>query len=66
MVREQINVGAWSGWFAWRPVRLFGTPHFAWLRTISRRPVRDERRGVRMEYSDWPSENPPGYGRRLH
>ena len=47
----------WVAWFAWRPVRLYGSGHFAWLCKIYRRSVR--RHGFSLhEYSNTPSEYP--------
>lgn len=51
------SVGVWTAWFAWLPVRLYMSPHFAWLRTIHRRNVRLH--GIEScDYSDTPEEYP--------
>jgi hypothetical protein len=48
---------AWERWFAWRPVKLYMTPNYAWLRTIYRRCV--TKNGLRMrDYTDQPQEYP--------
>ncbi len=52
-----LRVDPWHLWFAWRPVRLYMTGQFAWLRQIHRRyvirPV-----GTMCEYTDDPSTFP--------
>jgi hypothetical protein len=49
---------AWESWFAWRPVRLYMSSRYAWLRPIHRRCVR---KGVFMscDYTDDPDAYPP-------
>jgi hypothetical protein len=54
----QLDVGEWELCFAWHPVRLYGTGRFAWLRTISRRPVFIGSFRLKTDYSDTPSEVP--------
>lgn len=45
----------WESWFAWRPVRLYMTGQFAWLRHIHRRNV--SRSGISTcDYTDRPDE----------
>jgi hypothetical protein len=33
------QIGEWQSWYAWRPVKLYMTPRYAWLRPIFRRCV---------------------------
>ena len=48
---------AWEGWFAWHPVRLYMTGHYAWLRRIHRRCV--TKAGVpSCDYTDSPEDFP--------
>jgi hypothetical protein len=47
----------WAPWFAWHPVQLYGSGHFAWMCKIHRRIVR--RHGFFIhEYSNTPSDYP--------
>jgi hypothetical protein len=62
--RSEFDIGKWKAWFAWRPVHLYGTTRFAWLRTVSKRPVLGGQRHLKMEYTDSPSEFPAGHGLR--
>jgi hypothetical protein len=64
MARRENNLEKWDKWFAWYPVQLLGTPRYAWLRSISRRYVSDEKNQVKPNYSDTPVEHPAGYGLR--
>jgi len=55
---NQFDVGEWEACFAWRPVRLYGTSKYAWLRKISRRPVLLGLYHLKMDYTDIPGEFP--------
>ena len=46
-----LQVDRWKPWFAWRPVSLYMTGHYAWLRRIYRRSV-VKTAGETMEYTD--------------
>ena len=46
-----IHVDAWKPWFAWRPVKLYMTRRFTWLRFIHRRTVLKTAGGT-CEYTD--------------
>jgi hypothetical protein len=53
----QSSEGEWERWFAWRPVHLYMTSHFVWLKTIYRRCV--TKGGVETcDYTDTPGEFP--------
>jgi|GEM_PF-5658662 len=52
-----LLVDLWQPWFAWRPVRLYMTGHFAWLRRVHRRCVIKPVGSV-CEYTDDPVEFP--------
>ena len=55
---ETLVLGAWRPWFAWRPVRLYMTGGYVWLRRIHRRGV--TKNGLSMcDYTDRPEEFPP-------
>jgi len=57
---QAFTTGPWRTWFAWRPVRLFGSSRVIWCRQIYRRTVRcDFRRGM-TDYSDNPRRYPSG------
>ena len=60
----KFDVGKWEPWFAWRPVHLYGTVRFAWLRRISKRYILCGRLPLKAEYTDSPAEFPPSYGLR--
>jgi hypothetical protein len=47
----------WQSWFAWHPVKLYMTPHYAWLRMIYRRCV-TKNSVVICDYTDTPAEFP--------
>jgi hypothetical protein len=54
---ETLVLGAWQPWFAWRPVRLYMTGGYVWLRRIHRRGVM--KNGLSMcDYTDRPEEFP--------
>jgi hypothetical protein len=61
---NKFDDGKWELWFAWYPVHLHGGVKFAWLRRISRRFVLAGPKHMRTEYTDTPSDFPPGYGLR--
>ena len=46
-----LEVELWKPWFAWRPVRLYMTGDYAWLRYIYRRNVVKAAVGT-VEYTD--------------
>lgn len=52
-----LRVHRWRPWFAWRPVRLYMTGQFAWLRPLYRRRV-IKPEGAACEYTDDPDEFP--------
>jgi hypothetical protein len=52
-----LQVDHWEPWFAWRPVKLYMTGHYAWLRRIYRRTV-VKTAGSNCEYTDDPQEFP--------
>lgn len=52
-----LQVDHWEPWFAWRPVKLYMTGHYAWLRSIYRRTV-VKTAGSNCEYTDDPGEFP--------
>jgi hypothetical protein len=52
-----LRVDPWHPWFAWRPVRLYMTGRFAWLRQVHRRTV-TKPVGSSCEYTDDPAEFP--------
>jgi hypothetical protein len=52
-----LQVDPWHPWFAWRPVRLYMTGQFAWLRLVHRRTV-TKAVGSICEYTDDPAEFP--------
>lgn len=52
-----LQVRHWHPWFAWRPVRLYMTGRFAWLRRLYRRKV-IKPIGTVCEYTDDPEEFP--------
>ena len=52
-----LRVQPWHPWFAWRPVRLYMTGQFAWLRQVYRRHVLKPM-GATCEYTDDPREFP--------
>lgn len=52
-----LRVHHWRPWFAWRPVRLYMTGQFAWLRPLYRRLV-IKPEGMVCEYTDDPDEFP--------
>lgn len=62
--RGKFDVGIWQSWFAWRPVHLYGTARFAWLRRISKRHVLAGRNHLKAEYTDTPADFPHHYGSR--
>jgi hypothetical protein len=55
-----FETGPWQPWFAWRPVRLFGTSRIAWGQNIFRRAVRRDYARPLMDYSDTPARFPSG------
>lgn len=55
-----FETGPWQPWFAWRPVRLFGTSRVVWGRRIFRRAVRRDFAPYLLDYSDTPSRFPSG------
>jgi hypothetical protein len=52
-----LRVQPWRPWFAWRPVRLYMTGQFAWLRLVHCRHV-IKPAGWICEYTDNPAEFP--------
>lgn len=52
-----LEVAHWEAWFAWRPVRLYMTGQYAWLRPIYRRTL-VKTAGACCEYTDDPNEFP--------
>lgn len=52
-----LQVDHWEPWFAWRPVKLYMTGRYAWLRPIWRRKV-VKTAGSNSEYTDDPGEFP--------
>lgn len=55
-----FETGPWQPWFAWRPVRLFGTSRVVWGRRTFRRVVRRDFAPYLLDYSDTPSRFPSG------
>jgi hypothetical protein len=52
-----ITQHPWASWFAWRPVKLYMTRRYCWLRTIHRRCV--TKNGFQScEYTDRPEDYP--------
>lgn len=54
------ETGPWEAWFAWRPVRLFGTSRLVWGKRIFRRAVRRDYKPRLIDYSDTPGRFPSG------
>ena len=54
---SSITQQPWAAWFAWRPVKLYMTRRYCWLRTIHRRCV--TKNGFQScEYTDRPEDYP--------